>query len=284
LVAAHTLLEQCNELSDPAHRAGLSLQSEQAHLYVSMVAHLALALAYLGYIDQARSLRNEALSHARRLRNAPTLANALAFACLLGSIIRSPDMQGHAEELSALSIEHGFPFFLGVATTFLGASLTERGKAQEGLALLTQGLTAVRASGSVISTSHALAETAAAYAKLGQPAEGLDRLAEAARIVEATDQRIDESEVHRLRGDLLDAADDPRTAEQSYHLALAVARSQGAKLMELRASICLARLWRRQDKRDDARDLLAPLHSWFTEGLDTPVLGEAEALLEELAP
>ena len=69
-----------------------------------------------------------------------------------------------------------------------------------------------------------------------------------------------------------------------HHLALAVARSQGAKLMELRASICLARLWRRQDKRDDARDLLAPLHSWFTEGLDTPVLGEAEALLEELAP
>jgi predicted ATPase/class 3 adenylate cyclase len=283
LVAAHTLLERCNELSDPAHRAGLSLRSEQAHLYVSMVAHLALASAYLGYIDQARSRRNEALSHARRLRNAPTLANALAFACLLGSIIRSPEMQGHAEELSALSIEHGFPFFLGVATTFRGASLTERGKAQEGLALLTQGLTAVRASGSVISTSHALAETAAAYARLGQPAQGLDRLAEAARIVEATDQRVDESEVHRLRGDLLDAADDPHKAEQSYRLALAVARSQGAKLMELRASICLARLWRRQDKRDDARDLLAPLHGWFTEGLDTPVLDEAEALLEELA-
>jgi tetratricopeptide (TPR) repeat protein len=283
LVAARRLLEQSYDLSDPTHRAGTSQPSEEAHLYVSMLAHLALTLAYLGYLDQARSRLNEAVSQARRLHNAPTLAIALAFACLLESIIRSPEMQGHAEDLFNLSSEHGLSFFLGVATTFRGACLTEQGKAQEGLALLTQGLTAVRASGSVISTSHALAEAAVAHARLAQPAEGLNRLAEATRIVETTEQRLDESEVHRLRGDLLDTAGDPGTAEQSYNHALAVARLQSAKLMELRASISLARFWRKQGKADEARDLLANTYNCFIEGLGTPVLDEAKALLEELA-
>jgi class 3 adenylate cyclase/tetratricopeptide (TPR) repeat protein len=283
LIAARTLLEQCNDLSDLAHHAGVSLRAEEPHQYVSMLAHLALTLAYLGYLDQARLRRNEALSQARRARSAPTLANALSFACLLESIIRSPDMGGHAEELSSLSTEHGFPFFGGVATTFRGASLTELGKAEEGLALITQGLTAVRASGAVISTSHALVEAAEADAKLGQPAEGVKRLVEAARIIETTEQWVDAAEVHRLRGDLLDAVGDSLTAERCYHQALAVASSQSAKLMELRASIGLARLWSKQDRRGEARDLLAPIYDWFTEGLDTSVLDEAKSLLEALA-
>jgi class 3 adenylate cyclase/tetratricopeptide (TPR) repeat protein len=283
LVAARSLLEQCNDLSDPALHAGVTLRSQEPHLHVTMLAHLALTLAYLGYLDQARSRRDEALLQARRTRNAPTLANALSFACLLDSIIRSPEMQGHVEELSTLSTEHGFPFFGGVATTYRGASLTQLGKAQEGLALITQGLTAVRASGAVISTPHALMEAAEADARLGQSAEGLNRLAEAARIIETTEEWIDQAEVHRLRGDLLDATDDPRGAEQSYHQALAVARSQDAKLMELRASIGLARLWCKQHKRGEARDLLAPIYGWFTEGLGTAVLDETKMLLEAVA-
>jgi predicted ATPase len=90
-------------------------------------------------------------------------------------------------------------------------------------------------------------------------------------------------DVYRLRGDILNVTGDRAAAEQSYHQALAVAERQSAKLFELRAATSLARLWRDQGKRTEARDLLAPIYSWFTEGFDTPVLQDAKALLDELA-
>ena len=121
-----------------------------------------------------------------------------------------------------------------------------------------------------------------AYAMVGQPADGLNCLAEAARIIETTEERNSEAELHRLRGDLLNATGDPAAAERSYHQALAVARSQSAKLFELRASISLARLWCKQDRRGEARDLLAPIYGWFTEGFDAPDLKVAKALLDSL--
>ena len=89
--------------------------------------------------------------------------------------------------------------------------------------------------------------------------------------------------MHRLRGDLLKATGDQAAAEQSYHQALVVAQRQSAKLFELRAATSLARLWRDQGKRTEARDLLAPIYGWFTEGFDTPVLQDTKALLDELA-
>ena len=88
--------------------------------------------------------------------------------------------------------------------------------------------------------------------------------------------------MHRLRGDLLIATGDPAAAEQSYHEALAVAKLQSAKLFELRASTSLARLWCKQDRRGEARDILAPIYGWFTEGFDAPDLKEAKALLDLL--
>jgi predicted ATPase len=97
-----------------------------------------------------------------------------------------------------------------------------------------------------------------------------------------TEERCDEAELHRVRGDLLNAASDRVSAEQSYRQALAVAQRQSAKLFELQAATRLARLWLDQGKRTEARDLLAPIYDWFTEGFDTPVLKEAKALLEQL--
>jgi predicted ATPase len=90
------------------------------------------------------------------------------------------------------------------------------------------------------------------------------------------------TELHRLRGDLLNATGDLAAAERSYHQALAVAERQSAKLFELRAAASLARLWRDQDKRTEARDLLAPIYNWFTEGFETKDLKEAKALLDQL--
>jgi predicted ATPase len=161
--------------------------------------------------------------------------------------------------------------------------MTTLGRAHEGLVLLTKGLAAYRATGAVITTPWALILLAEAYAKLGRPVQGLSSLAEAAQITETTDERFSEAAIHRLRAELLNATGDRTAAEQSYHQALAVAKQQSVKVFELRAAASLARLWRDQGKRIEARDLLAPIYGWFTEGFDTAVLQDAKALLDQLA-
>jgi len=125
---------------------------------------------------------------------------------------------------------------------------------------------------------------AEAYAMLGQPTEARNYLAETARIVETTEERVNEAELlHRIPGDFLNAAGDRSGAERHYRQAIAVAERQSAKLFQLRASTSLARLLRDQGRRTEAHDLLAPIYGWFTEGFDAPVLKAAKALLNELA-
>jgi predicted ATPase len=161
--------------------------------------------------------------------------------------------------------------------------MTSLGQAREGLSELQRGLSMVRATGAVLGTPRTLTYLAEAYAKLARTAEGLNCLAEAEQIIETTEERVGEAELHRLRADLLNAIGDQAAAEKSLHLAIAAAERQSAKLFELRATKSLARLWLDQGKRTAARDLLAPIYGWFTEGFDTPVLKEAKALLDHLA-
>src|SRR5215475_13783866 len=118
---------------------------------------------------------------------------------------------------------------------------------------------------------------------MGDLQEGQDCLVEAAQLIETTCERSSEVELHRLRGDMMNAQGDQAAAEQNYHRALAVAKRQSAKTFGLRAATSLARLWRDQGKCRESRDLLALGYGWFTEGLDTPLLQDARALLEELA-
>jgi class 3 adenylate cyclase/tetratricopeptide (TPR) repeat protein len=277
-IAARAVLEQCTGLADPAHRTigGLSFDP-----YTQMLSFLALTLAHLGYIDQARSRMDEALSEARQLRHVFNLVTVLVHALRFDRLTCSPEV--HIEEVLALSTEHGFPTYLGWALAHRGRSLLARGQAQEGLVLLKQGSAVLRPtdhlSGMLMFTW--LAE---AHAKLGQPTEERNCLAEAARFIETTDERVHEAEyLHRVPGDLLNAAGDRSGAERHYRQAIAVAERQSAKLFQLRASTSLARLWRDQGKRMDARDLLAPIYGWFTEGFDASDLKEAKALLDELA-
>jgi predicted ATPase len=124
---------------------------------------------------------------------------------------------------------------------------------------------------------------AEAHAKLGRLAEGQKCLAEAAQLIEASEERQDEAEFHRLRGDLSIASGDQAAAEANYRRALAVARQQSAKTFELRAATSLARMLRDQGNRNEARDVLAPVYNWFTEGLDMPVLQDAKKLLDQLS-
>jgi predicted ATPase len=127
-----------------------------------------------------------------------------------------------------------------------------------------------------------LTTIAEVYGMAGQPDKGLNRLAEAAIVIGMTQERWAEAEMHRLRGTLLLSMHEHAAAEDGYHQALAVARSQSAKFWELRAAIDLARLWRDQGKPIEARDLLAPVYGWFTEGFDTVDLKDAKSLLNQL--
>jgi predicted ATPase len=207
------------------------------------------------------------------------MADVLLSAGTIEGMIGSPQMQRHAEELLALSTDRGLPLHLGWANVYRGASLATLGQSEECISMISQGMAKVRATGAVTGIPTLLMILAEAHARLGRPADGLNCLAEAAAIIEATDERSNEAELHRLRGDLLDAARDQSAAEHSYQQALGVAKQQSARLFELRASIGLARLWCKQDKNRKARDLLAPICGWFTEGFDAPDLKAARALL-----
>jgi tetratricopeptide (TPR) repeat protein len=281
-LAARALLE---EQVDPAHDRPVSPQYSYVHVHFHALrlASAGLTLALLGYIDQARSRIGEALSQARRItRSAPTLAQVLIYACGLDHATGSPLI--HTEELLALATEQKFPQWLGWALAFRGRALTALGQAQEASALLTQALAQLRTIGAVTGLPRLLASLAHVSATLGQPAEAWRYLAEAAQMVEATDERVYEAEVlYRVPGDLLNAAGDRFGAEQHYHQAIVIAERQSAKLFQLRASTRLARLWRDQGRRTEARDLLVPIYNWFSEGFDAPVLEEAKALLDELA-
>jgi len=277
LVSARRALERCLALADPAHRTleGLSFDPHSLTL-----TWLALTLAYLGYVDQARSRMNEAVSKARRLGHAHSLAHALLFLLWLDWITGSPTEYQEALELTR---EHDFPHYLGWALLHQGRSLVARGQAEEGLAVLTRSLEVLRATGNRVSLPMLFSPLAEACAALGQHDEEQRWFDEMTEVIETTGERVSEAEVlHRVRGDLLNLKGDRAGAERCYQGAIAVAKRQGGNLLQLRASTSLARLWRDQGKRAEARGLLAPVYNWFIEGLDTPVLKQAKALLEEL--
>src|SRR5215467_7523736 len=133
--------------------------------------------------------------------------------------------------------------------------------------------------------SYFLALLAEAYGTTGEPEAGLTVLVEALTHVNTTGERWYESEIYRLKGELLlqQSSDNATEAGNCFHHARAIARSQQAKSFELRIATSLARLWQSQGKRQEAHDLLAPVYNWFTEGFDTTDLKEAKALLDELA-
>jgi predicted ATPase len=142
-------------------------------------------------------------------------------------------------------------------------------------------LTRYIATGSVQFVAFILTMLADAEGKAKQRERALGHLLEAERLLAETDDRWFEAELHRVRGEMLRGGDDTG-AERCFQQAIDIAQQQSAKLWELRAAIGLARLWSEQGKRDAARNLLEPIYGWFTEGFDTPVLKEAQALLTQL--
>jgi predicted ATPase len=146
------------------------------------------------------------------------------------------------------------------------------------------GLAACRATGFELDRPWLLGLIVEAYGQHGQVEEGLRALADALTLVNTTEERWNEAELHRLQGELFlqHPLPDTQQAEACFQQALTVARHQQAKSWELRAAISLSRLWQHQGKRTQAHELLAPVYGWFTEGFDTADLQEAKVLLEEL--
>jgi tetratricopeptide (TPR) repeat protein len=281
--AARAVLEQCRGMDDPGHRAAY-VAATGADMHLVMLAHTAMNLTCLGHIDQGVAVASRALSEVRRSGHVFSVAFISVFAAQTalwsGSL---EDARQRAEEAVAVSTEHDFPLWLGYGLTLYGYSLTELGEPQAGLDALQKGLATYQPTGAVLLDPIAFTALAETHRKLRQPTEALNCLAEAEQAIERAEGSCIEAEHHRVRGHVLVEYGDPRRAEESYNKALSVARRQSAKLFELRAAMSLARLWRDQSKVQQARELLAPVYGWFTEGFDTRDLKEAKALLDELA-
>jgi TOMM system kinase/cyclase fusion protein len=275
---------------------GMALYNPQQHhslafLYgddpgVDCLSYGAWALWLLGYPDQASQRIDAALTLARQLAHPFSLARALSFAAGLYQCRRERRAaQEQAEMTIALATEQGFPLWTGLGMVHRGGALVEQGRSEEGVAEMHQGLAVYRATGAKAAQTYSLALLAEGYVQLGRLEEGLSTLTEALTATHTTGERVCEAELHRLKGQLLLAhsADHQVEAETCFRQALAVAHWQEAKAWEMRAAMSLARLWQQQGKRVEARELLAPIYGWFTEGFDTADLQEAKALLDELA-
>lgn len=259
---------------------------------VFCLANAARALWPLGYPEQALKRSHEALSLAQRLSHPFSLSYALFVAVLL-HICRGEGhaAQNRAEALLTLSTEQRLLWSVGAGTILGGWALAEQGERAAGIAQMRQGMEALQATGAMSERSHWLALLAEAYGKVRQTEEGLSALVEALNFVDKTGERWWEAELYRLKGELTlqqfkvqgSKLKVEEEAEACFQQALAVARQQQAKSWELRAATSLARLWQQKSKTAEARDLLAPVYDWFTEGFDTADLKDAKALLDTLS-
>jgi predicted ATPase len=189
------------------------------------------------------------------------------------------------DEFSALKDRTGSAFWGAWGMMQQGCSLALGGKASDAAQTITSGLTAMRSTGTTMWMPFWLANLTRANADIGQFDSARRCIGEAIAVAETAKERWCEAEVIRIAGEIALLSPEPDVAEAEAHFerALAVARQQQAKSWELRAVMSMVRLWRDQGKRDEARNLLAPVYNWFTEGFDTRDLKEAKALLNTLA-
>lgn len=264
------------------HSAFVFLRGSDAG--VSSMAYTACTMWCLGYPDQANERSQKALRLARDLAHPFSLMDVLCYAGCMFSDMRhdAVALREYAEEMVQLASER-IPAWIPVATCYMGGALTMMGQVEQGIAQVREALEASLSIGEGCYFSEAFCSLARAQAAGKRSTEGLTTIAEALDFVDRTDQRFLLAELHRLRAELLLIERNEAEAEASLHRAINVARRQQARGWELRATTSLARLWQEQGKIDEARQALATIYDWFTEGFYTADLKEARALLEELA-
>jgi DNA-binding winged helix-turn-helix (wHTH) protein/predicted ATPase len=237
-----------------------------------------------GYPDQARARGEETLNLAREIAHPFTQTITLAYAAMLNQFRRDvEEVSRLAEATVAHSTEHGFSYYLAWAEALQGWSRAALGDHEEGLAEIRGGIEALqKTAGARLPYYRAL--LAEVYGWLGRIDDALKALADAFGDVRKTEERWWEAEIHRLQGEMLrsEAVNQGAKAEECFRTAIEIARRQQAKSIELRAAVSLGRLWRDQGKQTQARQLLAEIYDWFTEGFETRDLRDARSLLEEL--
>jgi predicted ATPase len=272
-------------LYDPAAHRPLATRFGQDFRVVTL-SFRALTLWLLGYPDAAQLDIDHALREAREIGLAPTLMVALAITnytrVLRGDCAAA---KAFADELVALAADRWAPLRKAEGIFQQGCALALTGRAADAVQTITSGVAEWRATGATCWTPLHMWFLAHSHARLGQFDCAWRCISEAMTASEASKESWCDADIHRLAGDIVllsGEADTPR-AEAYFERSLAIARTQQAKSWELRAAMSMARLWRDQGKRDQARDLLAPVYGWFTEGFDTLDLKQAKALLDELA-
>jgi class 3 adenylate cyclase/predicted ATPase len=284
IVSGRAHLERAITLYDPLKHRHLATQFGQ-DVGVGILSWSPLALWLVGYPDAALAAIEHALVDAREIGQAATLmlamANTLSTHIYCGTFVA---LATQADELLALADEKGAALWRAFGMTSRGCLYAHTGKAPEAIQTLTSGIAAFRSSGSTFFLPGNLSTLALAYAELEKFNEAWNCIGEAVKAAETTGELWSEAEIQRTAGEIArrDPLADVDSAERYFHRALSIAGKQQAKSWELRAAMSMARLWRDQGKRVEARELLAPIYGWFTEGFDTLDLKEAKALLAEL--
>jgi class 3 adenylate cyclase/predicted ATPase len=277
--------DQSVALYDPTMHRPLATRFGQ-DAGVATLCFRSLALWLLGYPDAALADAKQALREARDIGQAVNLFFALLHTSL--TYIQCGDYavaNAETDELAALTNEKGSSFWKALGMSMRGCLFALTGKASDAVCVITSGITAFRSTGATMWLPLHSSYFARAYAELGQFDDAWRSIGDAMTAVETTKERWWEAEVNRTAGEitLLSPEPDAAKAEAYFDRALAVARQQQAKSWELRAAMSMARLWRDQGKVRQARELLAPVYGWFTEGFGTRDLKEAKALLDALA-
>jgi predicted ATPase len=252
---------------------------------VASLNFIPLILLWRGEIDQAIVRSRAAFAAAQELGHAYTLSHVFHLNCWLHQHLHDLEtVKERAEAAMELTAEHGYLLWEDCATFWSGWARAAGGEVTAGSAQMRAAIAANKGRGVVNQVPFLLGLLADICTQAGDPTEALDLLTEALRNIDTTQERWFEAELHRLRSEAILASSpcDSEEAEASLSHALAVARNQEARFWELRVTTSLARLWRDQGKRTDARALLAPIYRCFAEGFDTPDLKKATALLAEL--
>jgi predicted ATPase len=279
---ARVHLSEVDRVYFPAtHRA--FVQEAGVHPRGMALSFLGFTHFCLGYPDHAMAYTNAAIAEAQSEQHLPSIVQTLGSKTrLLYFLGDEKILTEYADRLSALGADHGFPYFRAQGLIYRGWTKVAASDFDNGVALIQQGISAWRATGALVWLPLFEGLEAQAEAARGQTDHALSILAEALWTSRERGENWYQAELLRQRGHLLQRA-DPATAEASFEEAIGVAQHQEAKLWELRAADNLARLRRDHGRRTEARDLLAPVYGWFTEGFDTADLKEAKALLDELS-
>jgi predicted ATPase len=282
--AARSHLEEVLALYEPIAHGSLDQQAG-SHPRLSAIGQLGIALFCLGFPNQAVAHSNEGIAEAQTLAHAPSLAASLAQDCRLLSLGGdNTALDKRACELIALASEQGFPSYRALGSIYRGWAKVNAGDVAEGISLLRNGSSAYSATGAESKIAFHIGLLAKACEIADEVDEALMLSDRALQISERIGERWFAAELYRHKGRLLLRQGHFGAAEEFYHQALTIAKEQGAKLWELRAALSIARLRRDQGRRAEARDLLAPVYGWFTEGFETADLKEAKSLLEALNP